>query len=124
MQKMISTNFEFLRPENDNLANLCALAEAVLYIDPGSTLVRLRSFAEELTKTIYKEELLPRMPQASFYELLKSPVFEDCVSKSLIYQINFIRVKGNDTAHGAEGELQNAQMALRTAHQLAIYLAV
>ncbi|WP_039927835.1 DEAD/DEAH box helicase family protein [Alishewanella jeotgali] len=121
---MISTNFEFLRPENDNLANLCALAEAVLYIDPGSTLVRLRSFAEELTKTIYKEELLPRMPQASFYELLKSPVFEDCVSKSLIYQINFIRVKGNDTAHGAEGELQNAQMALRTAHQLAIYLAV
>lgn len=124
MQKMISTNFEFLRPENDNLANLCALAEAVLYIDPGSTLVRLRSFAEELTKTIYKEELLPRMPQASFYELLKSSVFEDCVSKSLIYQINFIRVKGNDTAHGAEGELQNAQMALRTAHQLAIYLAV
>ncbi|EIW90052.1 DEAD/DEAH box helicase [Alishewanella agri BL06] len=121
---MISTNFEFLRPENDNLANLCALAEAVLYIDPGSTLVRLRSFAEELTKTIYKEELLPRMPQASFYELLKSPVFEDCVSKSLIYQINFIRVKGNDTAHGAEGEIQNAQMALRTAHQLAIYLAV
>ena len=124
MQKIISTNFEFLRPDNDSLANLCALAEAVLFIDPGSTLVRLRSFAEELTKTIYKAELLPRMPQASFYELIKSPVFEDCVSKSLIYQINFIRIKGNDTAHGAEGELQNAQMALRTAHQLAIYLAV
>ncbi|MEO3679058.1 DEAD/DEAH box helicase family protein [Rheinheimera sp. FR7-31] len=124
MQKIISTNFEFLRPENENLANLCALAEAVLHIDPGSTLVRLRGFAEELTKTIYKAELLPRMPQATFYELIKSPVFEDCVSKSLIYQINFIRIKGNDTAHGAEGELQSAQMALRTAHQLAIYLAV
>src|SRR5690625_5729000 len=89
------------------LANLGGLAEAVLHIDPGSALTRLRSFAEELTKAIYKEELLPRMPQSSFYELIKSPVFEDCVSKSLIHQINFLRIQGNDTAHGAEGELRN-----------------
>ncbi|KDE40742.1 Type I restriction-modification system, restriction subunit R [Nitrincola lacisaponensis] len=121
---MKSVNFEFLRPENDVLANLGGLAEAVLHIDPGSALTRLRSFAEELTKAIYKEELLPRMPQSSFYELIKSPVFEDCVSKSLIHQINFLRIQGNDTAHGAEGELRNAQMALGTAHQLAMYMAV
>src|SRR5690625_6349763 len=111
---MKSVNFEFLRPENDLLANLGGLAEAILHIDPGSALTRLRSFAEELTKAIYKEELLPRMPQSSFYELIKSPVFEDCVSKSLIHQINFLRIQGNDTAHGAEGELRNAQMALRS----------
>jgi len=121
---MKSVNFEFLRPENNVLANLGGLAEAVLHIDPGSALTRLRSFAEELTKAIYKEELLPRMPQSSFYELIKSPVFEDCVSKSLIHQINFLRIQGNDTAHGAEGELRNAQMALGTAHQLAMYMAI
>ncbi|MCX2782239.1 DEAD/DEAH box helicase family protein [Microbulbifer thermotolerans] len=121
---MKSVNFEFLRPENDLLANLGGLAEAVLHIDPGSTLTRLRSFAEELTKAIYKEELLPRMPQASFYELVKSPVFESCVSKSLIHQINFLRIQGNDTAHGAKGELRNAQMALATAHQLAMYMGI
>lgn len=121
---MQSTNFEFLRPENETLANLGGLAEAVLYIDAGSALTRLRSFAEELTKAIYKQELLPRMPQSSFFELLKNPVFEDCVNKSLIHQINFLRIQGNDTAHGGEGDLRSAQMALGAAHQLAMYMAI
>lgn len=121
---MTSVNFEFLRPGNEVLANLAGLAEAVLHIDPGSTLTRLRSFAEELTKTIYKEEVLPRLPQSSFYELVKNPVFVDCTSKPLIHQINFLRIQGNDTAHGAEGDLRNAQLALKTAYQLAMYMAV
>ena len=101
---MKSLNFEFLRTGNQLLTNLAGLAEAVLHIDPGSALTRLRSFAEELTKTIYKEELLPRMPQSSFYELVKDSVFNDCVSKSLVYQINFLRIQGNDAAHGGEGD--------------------
>ncbi len=121
---MKSTNFEFLRPQNDVLANIGGLAEAVLHIDPGSALTRLRGFAEELTKTIYKEERLPRLPQSSFYELIKNPVFEECVSKSLIHQINFLRIQGNDTAHGAEGEIRNAHLALGTAHQLAMYMGI
>ncbi|MCW5348320.1 restriction endonuclease subunit R, partial [Pseudomonas aeruginosa] len=120
---MKSVNFEFLRPGNELLANLAGLAEAVLHIDPGSALTRLRSFAEELTTAIYKEELLPRMPQSSFYDLVKNPVFVDCVSKPLVHQINFLRIQGNDTAHGAEGDLRNAQLALKTAYQLAMYMA-
>ena len=55
---MQSINFEFLRSHNDLLANLGSLAEAVLHVDPGSALTRLRSFSEELTKAIYKEEEL------------------------------------------------------------------
>lgn len=121
---MNSVNFEFLRPKYEVLANLGGLAEAVLHIDPGSALTRLRSFAEEMTKTIYKEESLPRFPQASFYELVKNPVFADCVNKSLIHQLNFLRVQGNDSAHGAEGDLRSAKMALTTAHQLAGYMAL
>ncbi len=121
---MKSQNFEFLRPENETLANLAGLAEAVLHVDPGSALTRLRGFAEEVTKSIYKEEYLPRLPQASFYELVKSRVFEDCVDRSLTHQVNFLRVQGNETAHGAKGELRSAQMALGTAHQLALYMAL
>lgn len=121
---MKSVNFEFLRPKYDVLANLGGLAEAVLHVDPGSALTRLRSFAEEMTKTIYKEESLPRLPQSSFYELVKNPVFADCVDKSLIHQINFLRVQGNDSAHGAQGDLRSAKMALSTAHQLAGYMAL
>lgn len=121
---MKSVNFEFLRPGNELLANLAGLAEAVLHVDPGSSLTRLRSFAEQMTKAIYKHETLPRLPQATFYELLKDPVFVDCVSKPLVYQLNFLRIQGNDTAHGGEGDLRNAQQALNTAYQLAMYMAV
>lgn len=121
---MKSVNFEFLRPGNETLANLGGLAEAVLHIDPGSALTRLRSFAEELTKAIYQLELLPRLPQSSFYELVKNPVFLDCTSRSLVHQINFLRIQGNDTAHGAEGELRDAKQALGTAYQLAMYMAI
>ena len=121
---MKSQNFEFLRPENHALADLAALAEAVLHIDPGSSLTRLRSFAEELTKSIYQEERLPRLPQASFYEMTKSSMFSACVDPSLIHQINYLRIQGNDTAHGAQGEKRNACTALGTAYQLAIYMGV
>ncbi len=121
---MKSVNFEFLRPGNELLANLAGLAEAVLHIDPGSALTRLRSFAEELTKAIYSAERLPRLPQSTFYELVKSPVFIDCVNRSLIHQINFLRIQGNDTAHGGEGDMRNAKLALGTAHELAKYMAV
>ncbi len=121
---MQSVNFEFLRPGNELLANLGGLAEAVLHIDPGSALTRLRSFAEELTKAIYNEEQLPRMPQSNFYELVKSPVFTACVNKSLIHQITFLRIQGNNTAHGGKGDLSNAKMALETAHQIAMYMGL
>lgn len=121
---MKSINFEFLRPHNEALANLGGLAEAVLFIDPGSALTRLRSFAEEVTKVIYQKEQLPRLPQSGFYELIKNPVFVSCVDKSLTHQINFLRIQGNDSAHGAEGKLRDAQLALGTAHQLAAYMAV
>lgn len=121
---MKPTNFDFLKTENEVLANLGRLAEAVLFIDPGSALTRLRGFSEEVTKAIYQEERLPRLPNASFYELLKSPVFEDSISRTLIHQINFLRIQGNETAHGATGNIGTARSALKTAHQLAMYMGI
>ena len=43
---MQSQNFEFLREKFSLLADLGALAEAVLYTDPGSTTTRLHAFTE------------------------------------------------------------------------------
>ncbi|MCZ2722399.1 DEAD/DEAH box helicase family protein [Marinomonas sp. 15G1-11] len=121
---MKSQNFEFLRPENEVLANLAGLAEAVLHIDPGSALTRLRAFAEELTKAIYKEECLPRLPESTLNTMVRDTVFQNCVTKPLVHQLNYLRAQGNETAHGGEGDLRTALMALGTAHQLACYLAI
>lgn len=121
---MQSTNFEFIRKGNESLANLGGLAEAVLHVDPGSALTRLRSFAEEVTKSIYQHEQLPRIPQATFYDLLKDRLFEHSVNRSLLHQLNFLRIQGNDAAHGGEGDLNNAKTALAAAHKIATYMAV
>lgn len=121
---MKSTNFEFLRAHNETLANLGGLAEAVMHIDPGSTLTRLRSFAEEVTKEIYYQEKLPKLPQANFFDLIKDTVFQSVVTRSLLDYIHVLRRLGNDSAHGSEGELRDAQLALGTAYQLASYMAV
>ncbi|WP_298609138.1 DEAD/DEAH box helicase family protein [uncultured Thiothrix sp.] len=121
---MESINFEFLRQHNPNLAEIAALAEAVLFIDPGSALTRLRGFAEEVTKTIYHLDKLPRLPQSSFSDLIHNPAFQSSASKALIYQIDFLRIAGNETAHGGLGDKRKAQTALGIAYQLACYMAV
>jgi len=121
---MKSQNFEFLRPQYDELASLGGLAETLLYIDPGSALIRLRSFGEELTKTIYAEERLPRLGEPTFSELLKSSIFVQCLSKRLLDNLHFLRIKGNDAAHGGMGHKRDAMVCLGYAYELARYMAV
>ena len=45
-----SEKFEFLRAKFPLLSDLGALAEAMIYTDPGSATTRLRSFAEEVVE--------------------------------------------------------------------------
>lgn len=119
-----SLNFELIREHNDKLANLGGLAEVILHLDPGSALTRLRSFAEEVTKEIYDIDGLAKLPRPNFIELLKNDAFVDVTEVRLRDQLHFLRTEGNDTAHGAEGSLKKANIALETAHQLACYLAI
>ena len=50
---MKSKNFEFLRKKYPELASLAGFAEAYAYSDATSALVKLRSFAENMTRDIY-----------------------------------------------------------------------
>ena len=50
---MNSINFELLRPRWPELAELGGFAESYVYNDPASALLKLRTFAENLTKDIY-----------------------------------------------------------------------
>ena len=119
-----SLNFELIRQHNEKLANLGGLAELILHLDPGSALTRLRSFAEEVTKEIYDIDRLPKLPRSTFIELLKNDAFVDVTEMRLRDHLHFLRLEGNDTAHGAEGSLKKALSALATAHQVTAYMAV
>ncbi|ELI6447099.1 DEAD/DEAH box helicase family protein [Photobacterium damselae] len=119
-----SLNFELIRDHNEKLANLGCLAEQILYLDPGSAITRLRGFAEEVTKEIYLVDSLPRLPQSTFMELLNNDAFIDVTEERLRDQLHFLRIEGNETAHGGDGSIRKAYAALGTAHSLSQYLAV
>lgn len=101
----ISINFECLRTYHTVLSDLGGLADAVLNIDSGSALTRLRSITEVLTQAIYNKECLIKLPQANFFKLVNNVSFKSCVNAFLIHQLHFICKEGNESAHGGEGKV-------------------
>ena len=57
---MKSVNFEILRPRWPELAELGGFAEAYAHADPASPLVKLRLYAENVTKDLYRDLRLPK----------------------------------------------------------------
>jgi type I restriction enzyme R subunit len=58
---MHSVNFEFIRLHQPEIADLGGFAEYHLYADPGSSLIKLRTLAEQAVKSIHHLERLPRL---------------------------------------------------------------
>src|SRR5947208_1521739 len=97
---MQSVNFEFLRTQWPELADLGALAEQYAHPDPESTLVKLRLFAEGLVGWVYHRLRLPRLPQSNFIDLLKGSGFLSAVPGVVVNKLHSLRVHGNRGAHG------------------------
>lgn len=121
---MKSTNFEILRGQWPELAGLGAFAEAYAHADPASALVKLRLFAENLTKDIYRDLRLPKPDQPTFVDLLKNPSFCAITPKVVLDKLHALRIHGNKAAHGEEAKSHKALWLLKEAHDLARWLAV
>ena len=121
---MKSTNFEILRDQWPELAGLGGFAESYAHADPASALVKLRLFAENLTKDIYRDLRLPKPEQPTFVDLLKNPAFCAITPKVVLDKLHALRIHGNKAAHGEEAKSQKALWLLKEAHDLARWLAV
>ena len=121
---MKSRNFEFLRPEWQELAELGAFAEAYAYADPASTLVKLRLFAENLTKDIYRDLRLPKPDQATFIDLLRNEAFSAIVPKVVLDKLHALRIHGNKAAHGDPASTKNALWLIKEAFDLSRWVFV
>jgi type I restriction enzyme, R subunit len=97
---MKSTNFEFLRPMYRELAELGGFAEAYIYTDAGSAVVKLRAFAEIVIDGIYTERRLPRPYNASMLDLLQQSAFRTAVPEVVQNKLHALRLGGNKGAHG------------------------
>ena len=121
---MRSVNFEILRDGWSELAALGGFAEAYVHADPASTLVKLRLFAENLTKDIYRDLKLPKPEQPSFVDLLKNDAFAAIMPKVVLSKLHALRIHGNKAAHGEPVRDQHALWLLKEAHDLARWLCI
>ncbi|MGR8952726.1 MAG: hypothetical protein ACU83V_09975 [Gammaproteobacteria bacterium] len=70
---MQSVNFEFIRSQRPEIADLGGFAEYHLYTDPSSSLIKLRALAEQAVKSIYHLERLPRLYRPQLIDFINFP---------------------------------------------------
>jgi len=97
---MKSRNFEFLRSDYRELANLGGFAESYAYSDHASCLVKLRLFAEHLVKSVFAQHRLERFHNSNFNDLLNDDSFKSITPAVVLEKLHLIRIKGNHAAHG------------------------
>jgi type I restriction enzyme R subunit len=119
-----SENFEILRHRWPELAALGGFAEAYAHPDPASALVKLRLFAENMTKDIYRDLRLPKPDQPTFVDLLTNPSFSAITPKVVLDKLHALRIHGNKAAHGDQAHTRNALWLLREAYDLARWLHI
>ena len=121
---MKSENFEILCERWPELATLGGFAEAYVHSDPVSSLLKLRLFAENFTKDIYRDLELPKPIQPTLIDLLKNPAFSAITPKVVLDKLHALRIHGNKAAHGELVKQRNALWLLQEAHDLARWLLV
>lgn len=121
---MKSRNFEILRGTWPELAALGGVAEAYAHDDPASALVKLRLFAENLTKDIYRDLGLPKPEHATFVDLLGNQSFAAITPRVVLDKLHALRIHGNKAAHGEPATTRNALWLLQEAFDLARWLFI
>ena len=117
-----SKNFNFIEERLPELASLADLAEKYLYQDPATSVIKLRTFAEKLTQTIYREMNITPPNNTSQIELLNSEDFRDNIPGPILSKLHLLRMRGNIAAHESKCTLETAQMLIKEAFELSAWM--
>jgi type I restriction enzyme R subunit len=119
---MLATpNFGFLAKQDQNLVQLGALAERYFRDDPSTSLLKLRQFAELLSKLIAAHHGLYDRQQDSFDETLRKLSYERVLPRETADVFHQLRRLGNAAAHEVRGNHAEALGGLKLARQLGIW---
>jgi len=121
---MDSLNFEILRPLRPQLSDLGAFAERYAYSDPVSATIKLRSFAELLTREIYQLLRFPQPVPNDFVNLLTTREFRSAIPPIVVDQLHALRKAGNVAAHANQGDSSTAIRLMEQAAQVGKWFAV
>ena len=96
---MDSRNFNFLRSNYPELAELGAFAEYYAYSDPASALVKLRLFGENLVADFLQHHQVSRPSEPSFLELISQVGQQGLAPPAVLNKLHALRLEGNRAAH-------------------------
>ncbi len=116
-----SSNFEFLKRHDDQLARLGALAERYFHDDAPAALLKLRQLAEFLAKEVAARHALLPSSRASFDDTLRGLKLRGVMPRDVADFFYFLKRLGNAAAHENAGSASDALTALKTARAIAVW---
>lgn len=120
---MSNSNFTFLSNHWNILSNLAEMAERNVYIDPNTSLIKLRMFGETITRYICAFEELQYPERATQDDRLRLLKQEDLLTQELLDILHAIRMIGNKANHaeGIYGTPEEAKALLNMAFRLSVW---
>jgi type I restriction enzyme R subunit len=103
-----TSNFNFLKAQDAQLAQLGALAERYFRDDPGTAVFKLRHFAELLSKTVAAHNALYLGERETFEETLRRLSYERIIPKEAADVFHALRKAGDRAAHETTGSHSDA----------------
>jgi type I restriction enzyme R subunit len=116
-----SANFDFLAPHDGQLVRLGALAERFFRVDPNTSIIKLRQFAELLAQLTAAKTGLYTSIQEPQADLLRRLAFERVLPREVADLFHQLRIAGNKAAHAREGDYSQALTGLKIARQLGVW---
>lgn len=116
-----TANFAFLAVHDPQLVQLGALAEHYFRDDPGTAIIKLRQFAELLSKMVAARHALYFGDRETFEDTLRRLAYERIIPREASDVFHALRKAGNRAVHDAKGNHAEALSALKFARQLGIW---
>lgn len=119
---MMNGNFTFLENRWNILSDLGEMAERNLFIDPNTSLIKLRMFGETLTKYICALEEMDETKDLTQVERLSQLKRDDLLTEEIADMLHTLRKIGNKANHEAGyGSTREAQALTQLAFRLSVW---
>lgn len=118
----MSSNFSFLEEKWAILAQLGEMAERNVYIDPQTSLIKLRLFGETITKYMFALEEMIDSRELSQHDRLNQLKQQELLPQEVLEILHTIRMTGNRASHEAGYcTTEDAKTQLRLAFKLSLW---
>lgn len=110
---MSESNFSNISAEYPQLASIGKLAERNVYLDPSTSLSKLRLLVEKLTGFIIEFEQIHELKELSQNERLRKLDYQGIIPNDVLGYFHKIRMSGNKATHSGEGSPSEVKFMLK-----------